>query len=406
MLMRRFLPFVLATALTCLGFAQEVTKETKTAVLGGIVKVLNDRAFVPGIDLKKWPEHLAKHQEAIDKAETEDTFSREVNRALREFGFSHISLRTPRRAQARTRTFVIGLGFTARFEDGAMVVRSVVTKSAAETAGIQVGDKIIEVDGKAPEASTTFDGEEGKEVALKVKRGDEEPKEIKLKRERVSTVRPETLTWVGDESAVLRIFTFSRGYDRANIEKLIKEANEKAKYLVLDLRANGGGAVNNLQHLLSLLLPNDTVIGTFVNKTSAENFVKETKGEPSDVKAIAKWAPNKYKTSKRSVEPFSGKIAVLVNRGSASASEICTTALRELAKAPVIGAKTAGAVLASVYARLPEGWELQHPVSDYVSVNGIRLEANPIVPDVEETTRPADGKDPAVEKAIELLKGK
>ncbi|MFN8220385.1 MAG: S41 family peptidase [Fimbriimonadales bacterium] len=137
------------------------------------------------------------------------------------------------------------------------------------------------------------------------------------------------------------------------MEDLIKQANEKGKYLVLDLRSNGGGAVNNLQHLLSLLLPPDTVIGSFIGKSLAKRYADETKGDPADVVAIAKWSDRKYKTTKRDVEPFKGKIAVLINRASASASEICAAALKENAKAPLVGARSAGAVLASVYAKLP-----------------------------------------------------
>ena len=121
---------------------------------------------------------------------------------------------------------------------------------------------IVEVDGKTPENANVIDGEEGKEISLKVKQEAGEPKEVKITRARISTVRPETLTWAGDDAAVLRIYTFSAGYNRKNVEDLIKQANEKGKYLVLDLRSNGGGAVNNLQHLLSLLLPPDTVLCT------------------------------------------------------------------------------------------------------------------------------------------------
>ena len=65
------------------------------------------------------------------------------------------------------------------------------------------------------------------------------------------------------------------------------------------------------------------------------------------------------------------------------------------------------AVLASIYSPLPEGFSLQHPVSDYVTEKGIRLEKNPVVPDVEATgAKGPDGKDPVIEKAIEVLKAK
>lgn len=404
MAFRRVLPFLLFGLLAPSVLAQDIAADAKKEVLDGIKKVLDERAFVPGKDLSKWEEFIAKHKEALDKTTTIDEFGRETNRALREFGFSHIRLRSPRAAEARGRTFVVGPGFNAKFENSTLVVTAVTPKSPAETAGIKPGDVIVEVDGKTPENANVIDGEEGKEISLKVKQEAGEPKEVKITRARISTVRPETLTWAGDDAAVLRIYTFSAGYNRKNVEDLIKQANEKGKYLVLDLRSNGGGAVNNLQHLLSLLLPPDTVIGSFIGKSLAKRYADETKGDPADVVAIAKWSDRKYKTTKRDVEPFKGKIAVLINRASASASEICAAALKENAKAPLVGARSAGAVLASVYAKLPQGFELQYPVSDFVTANGVRLEANPLAVDAEETGRPVDGKDPAVEKALELLR--
>ena len=184
----------------------------------------------------------------------------------------------------------------------------------------------------------------------------------------------------------------------------MKEANEKAKYVIVDLRSNGGGAVNNLQHLLSLFVKADTNIGTFIGKPAVREYEK-THTPSSDPVVIAAATTNKYKTrTVTGMEPFKGKVAVLINRGSASASEIFATGLRETIGAPVIGTKSAGAVLASIFTRLPHGFQIQHPVSDYVSIKGVRLEKNPIVPDEEVTGAGQDGKDPVVEKAVEKLK--
>jgi carboxyl-terminal processing protease len=184
----------------------------------------------------------------------------------------------------------------------------------------------------------------------------------------------------------------------------MKEANEKAKYLIVDLRSNGGGSTANLQHLLSLFVKPDTDIGTFIDRDSVKSYEKDH--TPSnDLVAIAAATTRKYRTRKQALEPFAGKVAVLVNRGSASASEIFATGLRETIGAQIVGAKSAGAVLASIFGRLPNGFQFQYPVSDYVSIKGVRLEKNPIVPDVEVTGAAGqDGKDPVVDKAVERLK--
>jgi carboxyl-terminal processing protease len=393
-------------ATTTAAFAQAITPQEKDAVLKGVEETLTQRAFVPGADLKKWADFLAKHKEAIDKAEDHNSFATSVNRALREFGFSHVRLQTPRAAQARNSTTAVGVGFGARPEKDGLVVTTVLPKSSAEEAGIKPGHKIVAVDGKPADSPTVLSGDKDTEVTVKVKDEKGEEREVKLKRQEFSTVRKETLTWANDDTAVLRVFTFSRGYDAKNIENLIAEANEKkAKNLILDLRSNGGGATNNLQHLLSLLLPGDTVIGTFISRVAATRYAEAKGTTVADPIEIAKWYDRKYRTSKRTVS-FDGKVAVLINRGSASASEICAAALRENAKAPIVGSRTAGAVLASIFGRLPHGYQIQYPVSDFVTAGGIRLEGNPVRPDAEITARSDGDGDPAIDKAIELLKAR
>ncbi len=378
-----------------------ISKEQKEEVLKAIADIMENRAFVPGLDLKKWPEYLQKHQEDLDKVEKEADLSRTVNRALRDFGISHIRFLTPRQAESRERTSVVSIGVMARTENNALVVTTVLPKSPAEAAGIKQGDVITQIDGKAAENSALL-GEDGSEVKLKVKSGEAE-RDVTVKRARVSTARPETLTWVDEQTAVLRVWTFSRGYGRENIEKLMKEAKGKAKYVIVDLRSNGGGSTANLIHLLSLFVKPDTDIGTFVDRNSVRTYERDH--TPStDLVTIAKSTTRKYKTRKQSIEPFDGKVAVLVNRGSASASEIFAMGLRETINAPIIGTRSAGAVLASVFRPLAHGFQMQYPVSDYVSIKGVRLEKNPIVPDVEATGSSQDGKDPVVEKAVEKLK--
>lgn len=384
-----------------------ITAEQKAEVLKAIQDTIEKRVFVPGFDATKWPEALSKQQEAIDKAETVNALSAAVNRALRDFGFSHIRLLSPRAARARDMgPRAIGVGLQTQVEEGkGLKITNVIAKAPAEEAGLKVGEVIIEIEGKPATSNAELSGPEGSVVKLKVQAADGTTRDVEVTRKTYSTARPETLKWADADTAVLKIWTFSNGYDRKNIEKLLEEAS-KAKNLVLDLRSNGGGAVNNMSHLLSLLMPPDTVIGTFINKTMASDFKEKTGGDPTDIMAIAKWTERQSKTRRGALEPFKGNIAVLINRGSASASEIVTAALKEQRNAIVVGGKSAGAVLASVFGRLPQGFQLQYPVTDYVTAKGTRLEGNPIVPDSEAAATGADGADPGVEKALELLKAR
>lgn len=399
----RRLPVFAVALMSVAGAAQPITAEQKADVLKAVEDTITQRAFIPGVDFAKWNEFLDRHRAAIDAAADISAFATEVNRALREFGASHIRLQTPRAAQNRNRTTATGVGISARPAEEGLRVVSVAETGPARGAGIAPGDVIVEVNGKKPTDPEELTSEEGKEIAIKVKNASGEVRDVVLKAASYSTVRKETLTWVDSETAVLRVFTFAAGYGRENIEALMKDA-AKAKYLILDLRSNGGGSTNNLNHLASLLLPPDTVIGTFVSRRMADRFTTET-GKPGlNPVEIAQWSTQKFKTQKRSIEPFSGKVAVLINRGTGSASEITAMALREQKGAILVGQSSAGAVLASVFGRLPHGFQIQYPVSDYVSAKGARLEKAPLVPDVVVEERPENGKDPALEKAVEAVK--
>lgn len=407
MKLRRVFPLVLLAFLaTTSVFGQDLSAEQKQSVLKSIQETLNTRAFVPGVDFKKWDEFVAKKKEDIDKDADVASFTRTINQALRDFGISHCRLQTPRATSQRGKTTTIGSGFQGTVEEKGIRVRRVTDGSPAKQAGIEEKDLIVKVNGEKPSAADVVTGEKGAKFQLQVEKPNGETKDIEIELKEFSTVRKETLTWINPETAVLRLYTFSFGYDRANIESLVSEANGKAKTLIIDLRSNGGGAVNNLNHFLSLLLPDSTDYGTFVTKKLMDDYTKAKPDGPMTPESMAAWAPRKAKTKLQKVAPFSGKLGVLINRGSASASEICTAALREKGNAKVFGTQSAGAVLSSIFVKLTEGFSIQIPVSDYITVNGTRLEANPIKPDVEVTAVRKEGEDdPVITKAIEVLKG-
>jgi len=395
--------------------AQTLTQDAKNNVLKALEVTVTRRAFVAGADFSKWPEYLEKHRKDIDAATDVPSFTREVNRAFREFGVSHLGLRSPRQFQSSRSTSTVGIGVIARKEDEGLRVFAVLPTGPAASSGLEVGDVIVEVDGKPALSTDVLDGDEGSKLAVKVKKPSGEVKEIALERRRYSTIRPETLTWVDEEAAVLRIPTFNVGYNREAVEKLVEEA-ARAKYLIVDLRSNGGGLVANMRHLLGLLLPEGSPIGTSVTKPMSERFVIATKGDPKDVVAIAKWVDSPQKTRRGRVDPFPGRIAVLINRGSGSASEITAAALKEDAEALLVGTRSAGAVLTSLIQQLPEGFGLQYPVTDYITAHGVRLEGHPLMPDIEVTAANPGGPTPppaspgatrpdiVVERAVEKLR--
>jgi carboxyl-terminal processing protease len=393
-----------AVAPTVAPAAAELSATQKETVLKAIETTLTERAFVPGIDFKQWSVFLEKKKEDIDKAVNPTDFARVVNTALRDFGISHTRLQTPKQAVARNKTTAIGSGMNLVSEEKGLRVRRVAEGSPAKLLGIEEKDLITLVNGVLPTNADVVTGEKGAIFKLQVEKSNGEKKEYELELKEFSTIRKETLTWFGEDTAVLRVYTFSAGYGRENIEGLMVEAT-KAKNLILDLRSNGGGAVNNLNHLLSLLMPVGTEYGAFISKKMANEFAAAKPDATVTPEAIAEWTTNKAKTRKGKVDFFKGKIAVLTNRGSGSASEICAASLREMVSAKIVGTPSAGAVLASVFRPLPEGFAIQIPISDYITQKGVRIEKNPVKPDYEVTAVKKDGEpDPVIEKAVEILK--
>ncbi len=378
-----------------------LSQEIKDAVLKDVNKVMTESAFVPGADFSKWSEFIKGEQAELDKATNSKEFVGAINAAMQKFGLSHIVLQSPEAAQSRVNKKIVGIGIQIQPEAGkGILIVNVFPGSPADEAGLRPGDMILEHNGKKAETQADLAGEEGQHANLSVSR---EGKMLKFDvvRRPYSNVRPETLAWPAKDTAQLRVWSFDLSYDRANVEKLMKEA-AGAKNLILDLRSNGGGAVVNMIHLLSLVAPADTPIGTFISRSAVDRYIKETGGKADELSKIAKWYDRPLKTMKpKELEPFKGNIVVLVNGASGSASEITAATLQEMRGASVIGSKSAGAVLVSVMRPISNGYLMQYPITDYVTPLGVRLEGRGVLPLLEVNPNPKFGeKDECLEKAV------
>lgn len=404
-LQRLLIPFaILAAALPAI--AQEpqgLSAEAKQQVIAGLTAVVKERAFVPGVDFSKWDEFIKSKQQAIDEAKTPEELSELLNEEMiRFFKASHLVLITPKAAEARRDRSAVGVGIRIEgLEEGLRVIK-VFPETPAALAGLQPGDIVLEADGKKLSNGMTFQGPVGTTVELKVKRG-EEVLTFKIERKKYSIDEPDTLTWLDGDTAVLKVHTFMDGYSSKRIDELMAEA-QKAKKLVLDLRGNGGGIVLNMMNLLGNFLAPEDPFGYFVNRAMVRRYERETQADSADLKKVVDFVkPPGMKPTAAKSGLFKGSVAVLVNGGSGSASEITAMALREFRGAPVIGTKSAGAVLVSTIAEISGGWQVQFPFMDYISARGVRLEGNGIVPDSTVETPKFGEQDAAPIVASQML---
>lgn len=406
------------------------TPELKGRVMTEIDRIVTQVAFVPGVDFSKWSEFVGKRKDDIDAANNPFLFANQINRALRDFGFSHIRLQAPTGGAPAGQ--IIGIGIQGEVIPDGIRIISVRPGGPAERAGLKQDEVITKIDGQPARNTEQIRGQLGQERTFEIRGTDGKLREVKLTLARIQVVlewlqqsappasaptqtpaapvgpgRRDEITWpVPKETAMIRLVSFSGNFNRSQIAGFFAEAKD-AKNLILDLRSNGGGSAENMRFLLSGMMPPNTEYGVFVNRAMSNRYRQENPNSPVSAEAIARWAPVNQRLRTReyrqlTVPPFKGRIAVLINGGSGSASEITAASLREQRGAVLIGTRTAGAVLASVFAPLSGGFRMQYPVSDYVTAKGIRLEGNPVQPDVEIRGRNAE-TDLHVQAALEAF---
>ncbi|WP_299981022.1 S41 family peptidase [uncultured Pseudoteredinibacter sp.] len=263
-----------------------------------------------------------------------------------------------------------GLGIEVGMEDGFVKVISPMDDTPASEAGIEAGDLIVKIDdesikGKSlAEAIELMRGEKGSKITLKVMRqGLEKPKDIEIVRDyiKVTSVRSRLLD---DNYGLIRIaqFQIPTGKDFVKaIEKLQTESESSLKGLIIDLRNNPGGVLRSSVEVADALLDGGRVVYT-------EGRIKGANAQyDAEAGDVTNGLP----------------VIVLINGGSASASEIVAGALQDHSRAIVIGTRSFGK--GSVQSVIPISKEkaIKLTTSLYFTPNGRSIQAQGIEPDIE-----------------------
>ncbi|MBL8068025.1 MAG: PDZ domain-containing protein [Armatimonadetes bacterium] len=380
---------------------EKISAAEKKQTLERLEFLLTRAAFVPGVDFKKWPDMVTTHQSAIDQAETVGDFTRTVNQVMESYGFSHIVLFSPEQGASRETQSRAGIGIRIEIEPDGLRVVNIFPGSPASEIGLQPGDLVFECDGHPVKGVADLAGSEGQKSTIKYKR-ENRVVTVDVTRRKYSTVLPESLTWQGD-TAILTVPSFDAGYNRDRVEELMAEIDKRAKAVVLDLRGNGGGRVINLQHLASFFLDKDSQpLGTFVGRQEVANYSRRF-GPSVDPVQIAEKTDSKVRATRNSKGILlKVPVSCLIDGGSGSASEMMAGALRDNLGAKLYGRKSAGAVLASMIVPMGDdlGFWLQFPVTDYVTIKGLRIEGHPLVPDKEFPIAKFGEPDGALQAAV------
>ena len=287
----------------------------------------------------------------------------------------------------------IGIYMVQNTEKNAIEVLTPIKESPAEAAGILPGDIITAVDGveysgeEMTAASNSIKGEEGTKVKLTILRGTE-TLEIEITRSKINT-NPVISEIIENNIGYLEISSFDEGTADEFKNKYENLKNQGITSLIIDLRNNGGGLVDEALQIADYIVPKGKELLITVDKDNKEVIEKAEEDVLIDM-----------------------PIVVLVNENSASASEILAGALKDLGEATLVGTTTYGKGVIQQVLSLRNGSGLKITVEEYYTPNRNKIDGIGIEPDetvelpqtVENPLLVTREEDTQFQKAIELLK--
>lgn len=314
---------------------------------------------------------------------------RELRRRYRDRFSSYLSpeLRERFDEEISGRFSGIGLGVTA--VDRGLRADRVFPRSPAARAGIAVGDVIVSVDGRSiagessEVASAKIKGPEGTEVEIGVVRPPgRKVRRLRLTREQIAlpVATGKVEEFAGEELGYVRLFGFSAGAHAFLRREVLQVERRGARGLVLDLRGNGGGLLQEAVLTASVFLPEGDVVVSTKSRTQGDTV---------------------YRAVGDNVAPR--PLVVLIDRGTASAAEALAAALADNAGATVVGGRSFGKGVFQQEIGLANGGALTLTIGEYFTPSGANLAGRGIYPDVAASDSPGTARDEALQRALQVL---
>lgn len=261
-----------------------------------------------------------------------------------------------------------GIGIEIAVKDGIITIITPIAGTPADAAGIKPGDKIVRINGKTTKNLTLSDavkmmrGEPGTQLVLTIWREKEEKVlDVPVKRAIINVTSIKDAYLLEDKIGYIRLIEFQEKAARELEERLKKLEKEGMNGLILDLRNNPGGLLDSAIDVSEKFLAKDQVIVSTKSRNPSQNAVFRSKGV--------------------GVHP-QYPIIILVNEGSASASEIVAGALRDNKRALLLGKKTFGKGSVQTVIPLKDGSALRLTTASYYTPNGKSIMNLGITPDI------------------------
>ena len=284
-----------------------------------------------------------------------------------------------------------GIGIQIGVKDGKLMVIAPIEDTPAEKAGLKADDEILEIDGVSTKGITVdkaadkIRGKEGTQVTLLIKRKDMEPKSYTITRAEIEVKSISQKTplemKVPDDISYIRLSSFISRNAAAEFQSILNQSQNK-KGFIIDLRSNPGGLLSNAIYISDMFLDGGTIVST-VDRDGYKETSRATAG---------------VLTTK--------PVVVLINKGSASASEIFSGAMKDNRRAVIVGEQSFGKGLVQEINKLPYEAGINITIQKYLTPKGTDINKKGITPDivVELTEEDIKNKnDVQLKKAIEVL---
>lgn len=350
----------------------------------------------PNIDSRLFKDVWEKlHSQYIDRAKINDEqlFYGSIYGMVAALGDPHSIFMDPQLSEEFENDLkgeFSGIGAEIGRKNGFIVIIAPLPDTPASKAGLQSGDRILAINGQdateftADKAVSLIRGEKGTKVTLTIlSKGENKARDVSLLREKINV--PSVTYKKENDIAIIKVSSFNNDTSSVFANVVQKILNQNPKGLIIDLRNNPGGYLDTAVDLAGYWLePGQVVV--------REEFADKSQNKQHE--AFTKVSLRKFKT------------VILVNEGSASASEILAGALKDYNIAQVVGKQTYGKGSVQELISLRNNSALKITVAKWLTPLGKSIEPDGITPDVVVDLTDEDynnDKDPQMDKAKELI---
>ncbi|HVF89512.1 MAG TPA: S41 family peptidase [Blastocatellia bacterium] len=417
--MKRFIALVLLCAASWLpASARDGSGDRRQEAFDIVWRTVKEKHFDPTFGGVDWDKVRERYAPRVTSVASDQELYALLQQMLGELGQSHFNIIPPEAIVENASEPPTGTtGISVKYINNQLVITHVVEGSPAAAAGLrqgfvikqvgdtpaeQIADRLREIK-QSPAikelminrlALARIDGKPDSGVRLVYLDERNRTKEVTVTREKR---KGEMSQAMGNFPPQYMEFESRRleggiGYVRFNIfvmplldriRAAIREMSD-APGIIIDLRGNPGGVGAMSSGIVGVLETRQVSLGTMKMRTGQVNFMV---------------FPQK--------NAYAGPVAVLIDSGSASTSEIFASGIQEIGRAVIVGERSAGAALPSVFQKLPTGAIFQYAIGDFKSPRGTLIEGHGVIPDVEVKLSRSEllkGSDPQIDAAIKQIK--